>query len=245
MKKYIMIILSLFILLQASSQDDDLTLEEDYLNNVSISKQIQLEIIRNQASSDDLDQKKESLILLERVITESALLPAERDSFAEILGDIALQGTGIIVQNEGRLLRAQTDLRIDSARILGILGHNGAARVLLLMMQTDDSPIVLSQCALSAAKVIPTLDLEEFPLGDELIVQELADAMKKQIIRDEDGHFALGFLHAVSTIGGFNPELVNNGFLIQQVSSISQSESGYNRMIRNRAWEVLEEMQNY
>lgn len=240
--------ISLFLLLGLTtflSAQQELTLEESYLSQQRLQREMQLDIVQNQSQSDELEQKLASIQGVERIIDQGDLIPADRQALADVLQDIGLRGTGILAQREGEIQQSEDRLRSESARVLGKLGEREAALVLSNMLVHDLSPIVLSQCALSAAQVIPTLDPQEDQGLDRQLVQILADTMKGQKIRQESGHFALAFLDAVSLIGRYDPNLLNNSLLLQEMTRLTQMTGVYPRRVRDRAWEVLEEIQGY
>lgn len=240
-----LILAVLFVLPTFIWSQEDLTLEESYLSQARLQREMQLDIVQNQAHSDELEQKMASVRGIERIIDQGDLLPSDREALASLLGDLGLLGTAILAQREGEIQQNQDRLRSESARVLGKLGQNEAARVLESMLVHDLSPIVLSQCAISTAQVIPTLDSQEDQGLDRQLVQVLADTMKGQKIREESGHFALAFLDAVSMIGSHNPNLLNNSLLLEELTKLTQMTGVYPRRVRDRAWEVLEEIQGY
>lgn len=206
---------------------------------------IQLEVISLQANSEEILLKREALSGIDRMIDED-LSSEDVEVLASILWDLGLKGTGIVVTNDGTYIKNLEEIREESARLLGDLGREPSARVLTQMLRSEYSIYVLAQAARSAAAVIPTLDpdsdlLEEM---DKLLVQELANTMKEQNTRHEIGHFALSFLDAVAFVMEYDHTLVHNSDLIEQLLIIADNTSGYNRVVRDRAWEVIGDIQN-
>lgn len=246
MKHRLIVLLAVLSVFALAAQNAD-TLEENYLQDAQIKKQIQMEVLRQQAGSEDLEQKERSLKGIDSILNnpDYILGPGDREEIAEVLNDLALLGTGIISFRGVESLKSVTEIRKESARLLGNLGKNEAAVILINMLRNDKSALVLGQCAVSSAQVIPTMDLEKMPRGDSQIVQILADTMKSQMIRDDEGHFALGYLDAILTISKYKPSLLNNSAVIGELNNITLSSSGYNRLVRDRAKEVMEEIQSF
>lgn len=245
MKYSLIVLLSLISIGFITAQSD--TLEENYLEDNQVKKQIQMEVLRHQAASEELEQKEKSLKGIEKILGDSnfTLTGNDRKEIAEILGEIGLLGTGIVTFQGGGNLMNIWEVRRESARLLGELGQNEAARILMKMLRIDPSAEVLGQCAVSTAKVIPTMDLEEMPGGDYQMVLILAETMKSQNIRDDAGQYALGFLDALLLVSSHEPALLNDSMVIGELTKLTETGSGYNSLVRDRAEYVIEQIQSF
>jgi len=224
--------------------EEELSLEQAYISNQAIARKIQFEVISTQSKSDEIEQMMRALQGIERLISKE-LSKIEQEKLAEVLWDLGLKGTGIVIQREGQFQRNLMQIRNESTRLMGELGGEAAARCVVQVMRTEHSPVVLAQAARSAAKIMPSLlpENDRAKEMDKLMVQEMVNVMKNQNNRSEDGHYALGFLDAVNTIGQWDNELVMNEELLKQILLIVDTSSGYNRLVRSRGWEVLEMIQ--
>lgn len=217
------------------------TIEQAYLRTA-----ITIQIIENQSASEDIEQVYEALKTIENLVNNGEISDYSRDPIIDVLGQLGLRGTGSIVMEEGVYKESPADVRKKSALLLGQIGTEDSAVLLLNMLINDYEPEVLAQVAISLAYTIPTLDPNNdiSPTRDEEIITYLADAMKIQNSTTGEGIFALGFLDALDYILKYDVNLLYNAELIKEITSIQDTTSGYTSLIRNKASQVLSDMQN-
>jgi hypothetical protein len=153
MKRTLVVILVLTVVaggvaFAQNSDDDDrpATIEELYL-----SQKIEIQIISSQARSNDRESK---LLAIETIgnLYESGDLSITPDLFT-VIESLATEGTSREVRSGGRVVNYFPVVRQKAAELLGEIGGQGAANVLLEMVREDDEPMVLAEAVYALGKI--------------------------------------------------------------------------------------------
>jgi hypothetical protein len=115
------------------------TIEELYL-----SQDIELQIIRGQALSDDREMK---LLALQNIrsMLEEGNVSEDNPSVFIVLEALAMEGTGRQVRSGGAVVNNFPEIRRSAAALLGEIGGEQARDVLLEMVLEDNEPMVISE----------------------------------------------------------------------------------------------------
>lgn len=138
--------LVLLVALMVSAQDEegeeqaaDQTIEELYL-----SQDIELQIIRGQALSNDREMKLLALQSI-RSMVEDGALSEDNPGLFTVLEALATEGTARQVRSGGGVINNYPDIRRQAAQLLGEVGGERAKEVLIDVLQEDPETMVLSE----------------------------------------------------------------------------------------------------
>lgn len=116
------------------------TIEELYL-----SQDIELQIIRSQALSENREMKLLALQSI-RAMIQSGAVGEDNPSVAAVLQSLASEGTTRRVTSGGsRIVNYYPEVRREAAGLLGELGGERAKAALLTILRDDPEPMVLSE----------------------------------------------------------------------------------------------------
>ena len=124
---------------EQQGEQEPRTIEELYL-----SQDIELQIIRSQALSPDREMKLLALQSI-RSMVEDGSLTEDNPGLFVVLESLALEGTGRTVRSEGRVVNNYPEIRRQAASVLGEVGGEEAREVLVSILREDPEPMVLSE----------------------------------------------------------------------------------------------------
>ncbi len=222
-----LVLVTLALILPISAQESEQTIEELYLQSA-----IKTQIIKAEAASPDRDMKMIALTDIAQMVEDGTA--ADNPEILEILGDLAGQGVTYIVREQGHVLNDFPDVRREAARVLGSLGTEEAARELNTILLTDPEPMVMSEAILA----ISTIEVEDKQARN----RSMAAAIYRQTAVNKDNNFAYTFLLSVENVatreGG-----ISDPMIFEEVAKIADSRQGYNRAVRERAFQLLRDLQ--
>ena len=222
-------VLSALLLLSMplTAQQNEQTIEELYLQSA-----IKTQIIKAEAASPDREMKMIALSDISQMVEEGTA--ADNPEIVALLGDLGGEGTTNIVREQGHVLNDFPDVRREAARILGELGTEGAARELNSMLLTDPEPMVMSEAILA----ISNIEVEDKQARN----RSMAAAIYRQTAINKDNNFAYTFLQSVENVssreGGISDPMV-----FEEIAKIADARQGYNRVVRERAFKLLRNLQ--
>ncbi len=223
-----LVLVTLALILPISAQESEQTIEELYLQSA-----IKTQIIKAEAASPDRDMKMIALTDIAQMVEDGTA--ADNPEILEILGDLAGQGVTYIVREQGHVLNDFPDVRREAARVLGSLGTEEAARELNTILLTDPEPMVMSEAILA----ISTIEVENKQARN----RSMAAAIYRQTAVNKDNNFAYTFLQSVENVatreGG-----ISDPMIFEEVAKIADSRQGYNRAVRDRAFQLLRDLQD-
>lgn len=199
------------------------TIEELYL-----SQDIELQIIRGQALSDDREMK---LLALQNIrsMLEEGNVSEDNPSVFIVLEALAMEGTGRQVRSGGAVINNYPEIRRSAASLLGEIGGERAQGVLLDMVIEDEEPMVISEAIYGLGQI----GMNENNEVTNHIVYVLGRENKKQT---PDNNLAFASLLAIE-------KLVENGATVtdpEVVNVILEVATGkYIRDVRLKAIDVF------
>jgi HEAT repeat protein len=208
------------------SERGEQTIEELYL-----SQDIELQIIRGQALSNDRELKFLALQSI-RASVEDGTLTEENPGLFVILQSLATEGTARQVRSEGAVINNFPEIRRQSAQLLGEIGGERAQQVLLTILQEDPEPMVLAE-AVYALGAIAINDENE-------TLNNIVFMLRRENARETpDNNLAFAALLALEKIatsqGGISdPETIN---VVLEVAAGS-----YVRDVRLKAIDVINKL---
>jgi HEAT repeat protein len=223
-----LVLVTLALILPISAQESEQTIEELYLQSA-----IKTQIIKAEATSPDRDMKMIAISDIAQMVEDGTA--ADNPEIMAILGDLAGQGVTNIVREQGHVLNDFPDVRREAARVLGSIGTEEAARELNIILLTDPEPMVMSEAILA----ISMIDVEDKQARN----RSIAAAIYRQTAVNKDNNFAYTFLQAVENVatreGG-----ISDPMIFEEVAKIADSRQGYNRAVRERAFQLLRDLQD-
>ncbi|MFP4384247.1 MAG: HEAT repeat domain-containing protein [Spirochaetia bacterium] len=234
-KIVMLIFLCLIIPLAAAAQEEeeeeeqDLTIEELYL-----SQNVELQILRGQALSDDRDMKLLALQSIRSMIEEGGL-SSENPGVLTVLEALANEGTRRQVRSGVAVTNNYPMVRKEAANLLGQIGGERSRTILLDIMANDPEPMVLSEAiySLGAIEIDDDADVGQ-------MMATISWALNNQTEKaTPDNNFAYATLLAVEKIsqkiGGIqDPEVIN--------ALLGVASGNYIRTVRLKAIDVIYEM---
>lgn len=147
MKRLLVIATVLFLvafLLPAQESEEEQQEEPRTIEELYLSQDIELQIIRSQAISPDREMKLLALQSIRSMVEEGTLTDDNPGLFV-VLESLALEGTGRTVRSEGRIRNNFPEVRRQAASLLGEVGGEQARDVLVQILREDPEPMVLSE----------------------------------------------------------------------------------------------------
>jgi hypothetical protein len=208
----------------ASSSNKEITIEELFLQS------IEFQILREKAFSDDYEMKISSLDDLEKKINDGTYKTnAQQVEF--VLEYLALEGSGRVNRESGRIVNDFPEVRRRAANMLGRLGTDEAKNVLMRVLLIDEEPVVQAEAAYGLG-VIGKNDNNE-------VVQALVYAYNKSDPTKPDNNLGYALCLALEKLakksGG-----IKDPAAYQMLVKIAQGN--YLRTVKTKAMQVLEEL---
>jgi hypothetical protein len=215
----------------SAQQEDEGDSEPRTIEELYLSQDIELQIIRGQALSDDREMK---LLALQNIrsMLEEGNVSGDNPSVFIVLEALAMEGTGRQVRSGGAVVNNFPEIRRSAASLLGEIGGERAKDVLLDMILEENEPMVQSEAIYSLGQI----GLNDNNEVTNHIVFVLGKENAKQI---PDNNLAFASLLAIE-------RLVENGATItdpEVVNVILEVATGkYIRDVRLKAIDVFAAM---
>ncbi len=202
------------------------TIEELYL-----SQDLELQIMRSQARANDREMKELALRSI-RDMVESGETP---DGVYVILESLAAEGVGRQVRSNGSVVNNFPEIRRQAAELLGQVGGEEAKDTLVTILRDDPETMVLAEAAYA---------LGQIGLNEN---NEVSDHMVQALLRENsrstpDNNLAFSLILSLERLSAQNggladPEVLN--VLLETASS------PYIRTVRRRAVEAIVNMREH
>jgi len=223
-----LIIVLILIGLPLGAQESEQTIEELYLQSA-----IKTQIIKAEAASPDRDMKMIALTDIALMVSDGTA--TDNPEILEVLGNLAGEGITNVVREQGHVQNDFPDVRREAARVLGQLGTEEAAQQLNTILLTDPEPMVMSEAILA----ISNIAVEDKNSRN----RSMAAAIYRQTAVNKDNNFAYTFLQSIENVatreGG-----VSDPMIFEEVAKIADARNGYNRVVRERAFQLLRDLQD-
>ncbi len=224
----ILVLILILAALPTMAQESEQTIEELYLQSA-----IKTQIIKAEAESADRDMKLIAVSDIRRMVEDGSA--AENPEIVRVLGKLAGEGVTHVVREQGHVQNDFPDVRMQAARVLGEMGTEEAARELNTILLTDPEPMVMSEAILAISKI----EVEDKQSRN----RSMAASIYRQTAVNKDNNFAFTFLEAVEQVaereGG-----ISDPMLFEEIAKIADATQGYNRRVRDRAFQLLRDLQD-
>lgn len=202
------------------------TIEELYL-----SRDLELQIMRSQALANDREMKELALRGI-RDMVENGTAP---DGVYVILESLAVEGVGRQVRSNGSIVNNFPEIRREATELLGQVGGERAKNSLLRILRDDPEPMVLAEAAYA---------LGQIGINEN---NEVSDYMVQTLLRENarpapDNNLAFSIIISLERLSAQNgglpdPEVL--GVLLEAASA------PYIRTVRRRAVEAIVNMREH
>lgn len=223
-------LIAAMVILTVNIFAQDKTIEELYLQS-----SIETQIIKSEAESSSRDLKLIALNDL-KIMNEEGRLNPDDPVIIDIVYSLANEGSNNIVKENGRVINNYPTVRREACELLGNIGGQLAAEALLLTLENETEPMVLAEAVVALGKNAE---------GDQnKITAMIIQVMHTQNAIQKDHNFAYAALVALEKIAKRN-EGINNPEVFEEIAAIADPYNGYIPVVRDKAFEVLKELQKY
>lgn len=202
------------------------TIEELYL-----SQDLELQIMRSQALADDRDLKRLAL----RGVRDMIASGTQNDGVYVILESLANEGVARQVRSSGSVINNFPEIRREATELLGEVGGERAKNSLLRIIRDDPEPMVLAEAAYALGRI---------GLNDN---NEVSDHMIQALLRENasatpDNNLAFSLIISLERLSE-----QNGGLADPEVISVllETASSPYIRTVRRRAVDAILNMREH
>jgi len=210
------------------AQDSEQSVEELYLQTP-----MRTLILKSVAESPDRETKSRVLADIAEILDKGEEIDPE---IVAILGNLAGESVTNVVMEQGYITNDFPEVRMQAVRILSQIGTEEAAIALRSVLLNDPEPMVVSEAVLALSKME---DIEDKKSRNQL----LAASMYLQTALSKDNNAAYTFLESVEIVarreGG-----IHDLMIFEEVAKIADARQGYSRVVRDRAYKLLKDLQN-
>lgn len=232
--RYIAVVLLVLLVLPVFAQDGEedadapteRTIEELYL-----SQDLELQIMRSQALANDREMKRLALQNIRSMVEDGT----PSDGVYVILESLATEGVARQVRSSGAVINNFPEIRREATELLGRVGGEQAKNTLLRIVRDDPEPMVLAE----AAYALGQIGLNEDNEVSDYLVQTL---MRENASPTPDNNLAFSIIISLERLSSQNGGLADAealGALLETASS------PYIRTVRRRAIEAIVNMREH
>ncbi|MCG8478609.1 MAG: HEAT repeat domain-containing protein [Spirochaetales bacterium] len=231
MKNMSVLLLAVGVIFSAVAQEEDgegaaRTIEELYL-----SQDLELQIMRSQALSTDREVKLLALQSIRELVQGGNQSP---DVYI-ILESLATEGTARQVRSNGSVINNFPEIRRQATALLGEVGGEQAKNSLMRVIRDDPEPMVLAEAAYA---------LGQIGINDN---NEVSDHLVQALIRENasptpDNNLAFSLIISLERISEANGGLPDAEVISVMLETAS---SPYIRSVRRRAIDAILNMREH
>lgn len=220
-------------LLVAQDEGDDEQAADQTIEELYLSQDIELQIVRGQALSNDREMKLLALQTIRQMVQDGSLSEDNPGLFT-VLESLATEGTARQVRSGGAVINNYPDIRRQATALLGEVGGTRAKEVLIDVLQDDPETMVLSE-AVYALGVIGEND-------DNRAIRHITRVLSVENAAEApDNNLAYASLLAIEKIavaqGGLSdPEAIN--------AILGVAGGSYIQAVRLKAVDVLSNLRS-
>ena len=220
----IAVLISATVFAQSGSRRE-MTVEESYLQ-----ESIEIMIIRETARGNSRESKMISL----EYIAEALERGNNSDEIRQTLELLSTEGRRSVARENGRVMNNFPDVRRHAVRYLGQMGTEEARQSLIVVLQSENEPMVLQEAIKSLGDIGSNANNET--------AINIAWVMDKSTFLNPDNLMALATIDAFEKIAKANNGLTSPE-AIQTLRRIA--EGHYIRPVKERARQLLADLRSY
>ena len=225
-----LLVLGLSGLAAQSTASGELTVEERFLRNV------EFQILREQAFSDDHEMKLVVLDSIARMVDDGRVTSSDTQ-YVFMLEYLAMEGISRTVREGAagaRILNAFPDVRRQACNLLGRIGGETATNTLLTVLVRDNEYMVKSEAAYGLGQI--GLDKN----GE--VVTTLIYTLDRMDSARPDNNFAMAVILAIEKLAA-----ANNGLRdpVAYRTLVRIASGNYIRTVKQKALQTLEGLKAY
>jgi HEAT repeat protein len=221
----------LLVTVGLSAQDEDtgsLTIEELYL-----STDIEVQLLRSQATSDNRENKLLALLTIQQMLDEGSVTASDAEIVA-VLESLAGEGVTSTVRSGGRIVNDFPEVRRQAVALLGQVGGPVAQDILFQVVKDDPEPMVLSE-AVYALGVIGDNSNQRTAIY-------LADVLERNTARvNPDNNLAFACLLSMEKLMRTEDGIANPEILTALIDVVG---GNYIQTVRFKALDVIQQLRD-
>ncbi|MCF7938869.1 MAG: HEAT repeat domain-containing protein [Spirochaetales bacterium] len=236
MKRTIPIFLALILALTLPvfAQEDEEGEQEKTIEELYLSRNAEVQIVRYQANSQDRDTKMLALQTL-RSMHEAGRIDPDDPLVMNVVDNLASEGVDRQIRENKRVTNYFPEIRRQAAGLLGDIGGELAVQSLRDIMTSDPEPMVLSEAAYALGKI----GSDQSGEATEVIAWALNRENSK---RKPDDNFAFAALLATEKLAESNGGL-NDPELFDAILEINSAN--YIKTVKLKAIDVIYNLRQY
>lgn len=199
-----------------------LTIEELFL-----SQDIEVQIIRNQALAGDRESKLLALQTIRNMIN-SGSAQANEAAVIAVLDSLAGEGVYRVVRQGGAVVNNFPEVRRQAANLLGELGGEAAKTVLVKILADDPEPMVLSEAIFAIGRV---------GINEPQTIVRVVDVLRRNTFRvTPDNNLAFATLLALEQLAATGDGIARADVIQALIEVVS---GNYIEIVRAKALDIL------
>lgn len=233
--KYISIVLLAFMIVPVMAQEGDASQDDEQtertIEELYLSQDLELQIMRSQALANDREMKRLALQNIRSMVEDGT----QNEGVYIILESLATEGVARQVRSNGAVINNFPEIRREATELLGQVGGEQAKDSLLRIVRDDPEPMVLAEAAYALGRIGLNENNEVSDYLTQTLIRENASATP-----DNNLAFSLIIsLERLSETNGGLPDPEVLGALLETASS------PYIRTVRRRAVEAIVNMREH
>ena len=214
---------------QSDSEDSSgqLTIEELFL-----SQDIEIQIMRSQALSNERESKVLALQTIRSNISSGRAAGNEAAVIA-ILDSLAGEGVYRVVRQGGAVINNFPEVRRQAANLLGELGGEASKTILLKIVADDPEPMVLAEAVYALGRI---------GINEPEVTTHMVAALRRNTFKVlPDNNFAYATLLAFEALADQGPGIANPNIVQSLIEVVS---GNYIEVVKIKALELISNLRN-
>jgi HEAT repeat protein len=204
------------------SNQRPLTIEELFL-----SQDIEVQIIRNQALANDRESKLLALQTIRNMIN-SGSAQANEAAVIAVLDSLAGEGVYRVVRQGGAVVNNFPEVRRQAANLLGQMGGDAAKSVLVKILADDPEPMVLSEAVFAIGRA---------GINEPQTIVRIVDVLRRNTFRvTPDNNLAYASLLALEQLSTVGDGIARADVIQALIEVVS---GNYIEVVRAKALDIL------
>ncbi len=208
--------------------------QEETIEDVYNRQAMRVAAMQAIANSQDLEHKKIALQDLEDMVNAGEVDPTDT-AMMGVIKSLSAEGVTKKVIERGQLINNFPEVRREAARLMGEIGGDISRESLVEIVLTDPEPMVVAEAMVALSKV-----------GDSNgeVTRALTDAMRRENASSRDNNLANAYVISIKRIVE-DMGKISDVAVYDELAKISDQRTGYITVVRERAFQLLRDLQQY